>query len=694
VERTLVEETYTTLRRTAQRLTKPRKIAIVGAGLSGLTAASDLALKGHRVTVFEADAHPLERLRHDYPEDRLPPSAIAVDLGALESLGVVLHCRARVTGGAGPRGLETLISEHDAVVLALGPGVALDFASTIRLAENGRIDIDPQSHATSHPKVFGGGFHGALGETYSPIQSVRDGRRAASSIDRFLQGASLTATTAKTREGEPCLYVNTASHPSAPPVLPGDPGAGYTPDEAMAEADRCFPCQCQECTKACPFLSQYKTYPKRAIREIHNNLSIVMGNRKANRMIDSCTLCGLCETVCPTDLAMGEVCLEARQEMVESGHMPASHHDFALRDMADSRSDRAAFVRHQPGHDRSAHLFFPGCQLAASSPGHVERLHAHLGERLPGGVGLMVDCCGAPAHWAGQTALHGEVLAHLRRTWSAMGEPSIITACATCLSMFRAHAPNIPVRSVWPVLADIGWPTGAGRGSAGKSLAIHDPCTGRHEAEVQNAVRDLAGRLGVTTREISGPELTTCCGFGGLVTFANREVADAIVDRRASERPEDYLTYCAMCRDNFARRGKRSVHLLDLAFPPEDGSDPAARPDPGISGRRDSRARLKIHLLRDLWGENMTDPEPVWPVIIPDSLRAEMERKLILVEEVAAVIAAAETGGRKLKDAKSGHFIATLRSGPVTTWVEYETTKDGALVHRAYGHRMDVEAQS
>ena len=82
--------------------------------------------------------------------------------------------------------------------------------------------------------------------------------------------------------------------------------------------------------------------------------------------------------------------------MVDSGHMPASHHDFALRDMAHSRSAAAAFARRQPGRAECAVAFFPGCQLSASSPWHVERVYAHLAAKIPGGVGLMVDCCGAP----------------------------------------------------------------------------------------------------------------------------------------------------------------------------------------------------------------------------------------------------------------------------------------------------------
>jgi Fe-S oxidoreductase len=409
-------------------------------------------------------------------------------------------------------------------------------------------------------------------------------------------------------------------------------------------------------------------------------------------MIDSCTMCGLCETLCPNDLSMAEVNLEARRNMVETGHMPASHHDFALRDMAFGRSDVAAFARQQPGRSTSAMLFFPGCQLAASSPQHVERIYAHLCGATPGGVGLMIDCCGAPAHWAGRRDLHDEAKASLRETWARLGEPEIVTACSTCLKMFGDFHPEMKTRSLWSVIAEIGWPDGPRPALAGP-LAIHDPCTGRHAKEVQRAVRDLAARLGAEVRELSGAELTTCCGFGGLASFANPELADKIVDRRIDESAHDFLTYCAMCRDNFARRGKRAVHLLDLAFPAAEASDPAARPDPGFSGRRDNRTRLKARMLRELWGEAMNDPVPEIDLVVPEAVRADMERKLILTEDVARVVAHAEATGQKLKDKANGHFLASFKVGALTCWVEYETVDGKFVVHRAYGHRMQVEAK-
>ena len=447
-----------------------------------------------------------------------------------------------------------------------------------------------------------------------------------------------------------------------------------------------------ECVKACEYLKHYGSYPKRYVRDIYNNISIVLGNRKTNRMIDSCALCGLCEAICPNDLSMGEVCLEARRKMVETGHMPASHHDFALRDMAHSRSDAAAFARHEPGRTASAMAFFPGCQLSASSPWHVERIYAHLRAKIPGGVGLMIDCCGAPAHWSGRRSLHDEVKAGLREKWESLGRPEIVTACSTCLKMLGDFHPEMKARSLWTVIAETGWPDGPRPQIAGP-FAIHDPCTGRHAVEVQRAVRSLAAGLGATVRELSGAELTTCCGFGGLASFANPEVTGKIVDRRIGESADDYLTYCAMCRDNFARRGKRSVHLLDLVFPAPGAADPAARPDPGFSRRRDNRVRLKARLLRELWGENMSDPVPEIDLIVPEDVRAEMERKLILVEDVARAIAQAEATGKKLKNKATGHLIATHRAGEFTCWAEYEVTPAGIVLHRAYGHRMQVEAK-
>lgn len=89
----------------------------------------------------------------------------------------------------------------------------------------------------------------------------------------------------------------------------------------------------------------------------------------------------------------------------------------------------------------------------------------------------------------------------------------------------------------------------------------------------------------------------------------------------------------------------------------------------------------------------MSDPVPPVPLIIADAVRADIERKLLLVDDIAEVIAEAQRTGRVLKDRANGHLTASGRIGTVTTWVEYEPTEAGYVVHRAYGHRMQVEVK-
>ena len=87
VERACVEAAAETIRRAPQRARKAKRVAVVGAGLSGLTAAFDLAMKGCAVTVFEAELRALTRLTRDYIR-RAARAAIEADVAALVKLGI------------------------------------------------------------------------------------------------------------------------------------------------------------------------------------------------------------------------------------------------------------------------------------------------------------------------------------------------------------------------------------------------------------------------------------------------------------------------------------------------------------------------------------------------------------------------------------------------------------------------------
>ena len=657
--------------------------------MSGLTAAFDLARKGYQVTVFEASGQLGGRIRQYSPE-MLPESVIDNDFAVLENMGVAVKYNTKVGGNGADISLDAICQDFDAVYLDLDDKKVDDLQLGLALTPDGYLEIDPVTFATSRDNVFaGGGLRQETGK-YSPIGSMADGRRAAVSVDRFLLGVSLTANRENEGPYATSLYTNLEGVEHLAPVQPPGPTGELSEEEARKEAERCLQCQCLECVKACEYLKHYKNYPKRYVREVYNNLSIVMGIHHANTMINTCKLCGLCEKVCPGKLNMGEVCKTARQKMVERGNMPISAHDFALRDMAYSTSDAFVLAKHEPGFTSSVALFFPGCQLGASLPERIKQVYAYLRTKIEGGVGLMLNCCGAPADWAGQQDLFKETLQHIEDQWQEMGKPPIIAACSTCFSIFQTHLPEAKVESLWTVIARLGLPSGVDK-TQGGVLAVHDACTTRHEPAIHESVRNIAQQLGYRLEELpySG-ELTECCGYGGLTTYANREVAEKSMKRRVGQSEADYLAYCAMCRDNFGAIGKRTVHLLDLLFK-EAGENMTDRKGPGYSERRENRAKLKNSMLREVWQESIEE-ETVngLPLIIPDEVWEVLEDRLILKEEIQQVVEHAEASGNKLKDKASGHYLAYYQPASVTYWVEYSKQEEGFLIHNAYSHRMEI----
>ncbi len=97
-----------------------RRVAVVGAGPAGLTAAGALARSGHAVTVFEALHQAGGVLVYGIPEFRLPKAIVDQELKRLRRAGVAIECNV-VIGRTYTLG--ELRSRFDAVFLANGAGL-------------------------------------------------------------------------------------------------------------------------------------------------------------------------------------------------------------------------------------------------------------------------------------------------------------------------------------------------------------------------------------------------------------------------------------------------------------------------------------------------------------------------------------------------------------------------------------------
>ena len=654
---------------------KGGKILVLGAGLSGMTAALDLSRKGRPATLITTSPSIGGSLRA-LDEATLPMDAFAQAEATLNNYGVTIQTGVSLdleTVSSLIEGNDALYCDWDDFAPALLP-----FTSEL---------TDPISLALGRQGCFGGG--GFLpGTSFSAVYQAEQGRRAALSIERHIQNVSQTAQREKEGACATRMYTSIVDVPQLDEVHPADEQAGFTSDEARQEASRCIQCECLECVKQCVYLQEYKEYPKTWTRKIFNSKTIVQGTRAANKMINACSLCGQCAVICPNDFPVAEVCRTTRVEMVESGHMPPSPHDFALEDMQFSLGEHCSLARHQPGTRTSASLFYPGCQLAGSAPDTVKKTYDFLCANLEGGVGLMLSCCGIPAHWAGRDKLFVETQQSFQAEIERLGNPTVITACTSCLSVFKEFAPNLKTTSLWEVLDTLKPPEGASKPA--QPLTLHDPCTARDQKGVRESVRRLCGKIGidVVDHEYSG-ELADCCGYGGLMQFANRSLGQKAVAQKANRSELDGLAYCAMCRDNLAAHGRPVAHILDYLFPPT-AQDPLARTNPGFSQRHENRARLKSELLAGLWQETGTarPDHTALQVLIPHEVEELLNSRLILREDVQKVIHHAERTKKYLISPNHGHRLAKFRPVRVTYWVEYEPKDEGYLVHNGYSHRM------
>ena len=147
-----------------------KRIAIVGSGPSGLTAAAELARWGHAVTIYESLHEAGGVLMYGIPSFRLPREVVRAEIGAVLSLGVDLHLN-HLVGKSVP--IEELLS-YDAVYVATGAGLpffmgipgehlngvysANEFLTRVNLMHADRFpEYDTPVRRGCHVAVVGGG---------------------------------------------------------------------------------------------------------------------------------------------------------------------------------------------------------------------------------------------------------------------------------------------------------------------------------------------------------------------------------------------------------------------------------------------------------------------------------------------------------------------------------------------------------
>jgi Fe-S oxidoreductase len=646
---------------------KKERVAIVGAGLSGLACALRLSNKKYAVTVLERT----DRLG-GHLWDIMEPGIFLKELELQ-----FMHEHYSFIPNTPVSDLEKLIADYGAVYVATGR-CGNNFSLRKERAGDGFYISDPDGI------FWGGSMAGAEG-----AEPIAHGLHAATAIEAYLKTGNTKSVIARSPTR---MILDKSVLKYSPPVKPEN-GERLSRDEAVKEAARCLKCKCDACKRHCYLMSYYDKNPKRLEEEIEATINpgTLDGNgTQATRFISTCNQCGLCAEVCPLDIDIGEALRASHNILKAKGAMPWAFHEFWIRDMNFAESERAYLAAVPDGIKRPEYVFFPGCQIGASDPRYVTETYRYiLNNKSDTAIALM--CCGAPLLWAGETEKHAEHGERVIRELERMGSPTAILACPTCMRLFEEFLPGVKTVFLYDVMAEWGVAGIAEKPCERETISVFDPCSARSRHDSQKNVRRILSDAGYTLEPLPYEgSAAQCCSWGGHISEAAPYYTKWLVERRIKDGKKPYAVYCSNCRDIFANAGKPVKHILDIIFELKDWEDCP----PTVSERRRNREYLKIALLREYWhGTAGMEACNMPKLTMNDEMKGKLNRGRLLEEDVLSTIEFCETHGKFAKAPDTGHRFGYHVIGNLTHWVEYVLLEDGYELINAYSHRMKIELE-
>ncbi len=148
-EKAVVEYAYAhgLVKEKAPTVRTGKKVAIVGSGPAGLSAAQLLNRRGHEVTVYERSDRAGGLLRYGIPNMKLDKAVIDRRLKLMEDAGVHFALNADVGKDLSP---DALLSEYDSVLLSCGASQPRDLSVPGREAKGIRFAVDFLRDVTRH----------------------------------------------------------------------------------------------------------------------------------------------------------------------------------------------------------------------------------------------------------------------------------------------------------------------------------------------------------------------------------------------------------------------------------------------------------------------------------------------------------------------------------------------------------------
>lgn len=278
-----------------------KKVAIIGTGPAGLSAAFYLLRSGHSCILYDQHEKAGGAMQYDIPDDHLPKEVLDAEIEMIRRMGAKFRLGTYVSQELFH---QTILREFDAVILATGnqrTNPAEQFG--LQPDEHGAL-VDKHTFSTSLPGVFACG--NIIREQKMAVHSAAQGKMAAHWVESYLAACQgplrhkqrSVSTFGSLFEPEWKEYLQEAipDHRVEPA---GGKLQGFSREEAIREAQRCMHCDCRKpvSCKLRQYGEQYDASRKRFAAPDRNLLTRSVQHDLVVFETEKCIRCGLCVDV-------------------------------------------------------------------------------------------------------------------------------------------------------------------------------------------------------------------------------------------------------------------------------------------------------------------------------------------------------------------------------------------------------------
>jgi heterodisulfide reductase subunit D len=383
----------------------------------------------------------------------------------------------------------------------------------------------------------------------------------------------------------------------------------------LLELDACT--RCGECVKWCPTFTEKQELdeitPLRKIErtrsflraQVMGPLGRLFGFRRATeetlQMFSAgtydCTLCGRCAVVCPVNIDTRPLWIAMREQLVELGVYPQVMDSLQENVGAnynisgDPAEDRLIWSQNLEvipegvrGKEQAEVVYFVGCTASFYPMTYViPQAFVHILEKAKVDFATMGPeewCCGFPLIIAGMSEATRDLITHNVAAVRALGAKTLVAACPSCFHTWEHTYPEVlgeplgfEVKHTTQFLEELIADGRIKLGHFDRPVTYHDPCDLGRTSGIYDAPRNVIRAIpGIEFREMAEiREYALCCGGGGDVEMADRDLVAAVSKRRLEQaqatEAQVILSACQQCKRTLTaatRQEKVRMRVLDL----------------------------------------------------------------------------------------------------------------------------------